>query len=185
MTLFRLVLAVAIGNGLAAEPSTDAATQAARRLFLENAVCAADLDRALAAARKHRVGRLDGTTLYHRRMSREKAEAELRRAEKNLRAEFPVPAFDRSRCGTDVQAARVVSRKPIPSPDTPENAREWASVMPEPTVAALLCLRHRAPATGTGSASSSAAVTAALESVYAARFGGAFATVKAARCALP
>jgi hypothetical protein len=161
----------------------DPVARAARRLILENAVCAADLERELAVVLKGRSGRFDGTTLFHRRQRRDQAEAELVRARKALEKEFPEP-FDLARCGTRVQAARVLSRKPIPAPDSPANAREWASVMAEPTVAALLCLRRRAPA-GEGRSPEHAATTEAVEAVYERRFGRAFRSLAKERCGEP
>ncbi len=156
---------------------SDSVARAARQLFLENAVCAADLDRVLAIGRKERGGRLDGTTLYRRRMSKEKAASELLKAQKNLAREFSTK-FDLSRCGTDIQAARILSRKPIPAPSTAENARDWASVMAEPTVAAILCLRRR---TAAGDLEGGTAVSEALEKTYQERFS----SFDSARCGTP
>jgi len=173
-TLAAFALAQATPN---ATPASESVVRAARQLFLENAVCAADLDRLLATGRKERGGRLEGTTHYRRRMSKEKAQAELAKAQKKLAGEFSTKV-DLARCGTDVQAARILSRNPIPAPSTPENARDWASVMAEPTVAALLCLRRRAPP---GDSEGGIAVSEALEKTYQKRFSA----FDSARCGNP
>lgn len=178
--LVGLFAFVAVAAEAPPEPLPDSVTRAARKLFLENAVCAADLERRLADARKGRTGRLDGTTLFHRRKAQAAAEARFDQAQKALAGEFAT-SLDLERCGTGVQAARVLSRKPIPSPDSPDQAREWAGLMPEPTVAALLCLRRRVPA-NEARASDFSAVTEAVLRVYRTRFGREFSTVAEERC---